>query len=95
MVPGCGQTPFPLWARYNGGQWEDRAPLGPKAAGPREDQRRGTPREGKANTKLFAGFLLHLAYPLPAGTARGTYQVRGGGPSPTRKKGGVYDPGGS
>jgi len=36
-----------------------------------------------------------LGYPLPAGTARGTYRVRGGEPSPTRKKGGVYDPGGS
>ncbi|RTH27532.1 hypothetical protein CSW37_06175 [Thermus scotoductus] len=91
MVPGCGQTPLLLWARYNGGQWEDRAPLGPKAAGPREEQKEAPPGRG--------AFLLRMScpqgYPLPAGTARGTYRVRGGEPSPTRKKGGVYDPGGS
>jgi len=37
--------------RYNSPQRVDRAPLGPKAAGPREDRRRGPLWEGETKAK--------------------------------------------
>ncbi|AEV17328.1 hypothetical protein TCCBUS3UF1_p310 (plasmid) [Thermus sp. CCB_US3_UF1] len=90
MVP-TRFCPFPPFGpRYNSGQWEDGAPLGPKAAGPREDQKKlplgRDPRE--TNYLPFRS----LGYPLPAETARGTWQVRGGVLSPTRKGRGSHAP---
>lgn len=55
--------------RYNSPQRVDRAPLGPKAAGPREDQKQATPEEG-AETQGFCGSSLVPKLPPPSGKGK-------------------------